>query len=279
LQARLQLTLAGLYSEIDEPERMRAVLDSARKATDAAGPEGAGLRALADCMRASDLVITPDQDVAEAAFAIALPVLRSGPQADPNLAAVVPEFPRCAHVPGRACPRTPPNSIARRCRCWARRGPASVRCRLRCAWALAWNAARMGDLGPASRPARRAAGVRADGAWPHRRSGQQLAQQPGHPRSPGRAAAGGRGFVRARAGDAGPEAVPSSRSNLAQHQFMVGRTKEAVENNERSREHGPRQRRPACVAIADAAYVGCPAASAAPPAASVARIPAVCWKG
>jgi serine/threonine-protein kinase len=85
LQARLQLTLAGLYFEIDEPERMLAVLDSARIATDAAGPEAAGLRALGDCMRASELGLTPDAAVADAAFAVVLPVLRNGSRADPAL--------------------------------------------------------------------------------------------------------------------------------------------------------------------------------------------------
>lgn len=56
VQARPLLALAGLYSDVDDTERMRAVFDSARRATNAAAVD-----------------------------AVVLPVLRNGPHADATL--------------------------------------------------------------------------------------------------------------------------------------------------------------------------------------------------
>ena len=154
LRARLQLALAGLYSEIDEPNRMLAVLDSARKATDAAGPEAAGLRALGDCMRASDLIITPDAAVAQAAYDAALPVLRSGPHADPTLLVSCLSF-RSVRTTQAGLPKDAAEQYREALQVLGTPRPCQRSLSLALRLGLAWNKARMGELG-AGIPALRA---------------------------------------------------------------------------------------------------------------------------
>jgi serine/threonine-protein kinase len=259
LQARLQLTLAGLYYEIDEPERMRAVLDSARLATDAAGPEAAGLRALADCMRASELVITPDQTAADAAFATALPVLRSGPQADPALLVSCLSF-RAVRTTQAGLPRDAGEQYREALQALGKPRPGQRSLSLALRLGAAWNAARMGDLG---------AGIET------LRAGLLELEQMGRGHT-GMASSwlNNLAILEAQAGQPlaavasmervlalqGRDEVAVTRSNLAQHQFIVGRTKEAVENNERFRSMARASGEVRAVAIADAAYIPCPAA-------------------
>ena len=259
LQARLQLTLAGLYFEIDEPERMRAVLDSARLATDAAGPEAAGLRALADCMRASDLVITPDQAAADAAFATALPVLRSGPQADPALLVSCLSF-RAVRTSQAGLPKDAAEQSREALQVLGTPRPGQRSLSLALRLGVAWNAARMGDLGAGIQTLR--AGLLELEQMGRGHTGMAsswlnnlavLEVQAGQPL----AAVASMERVLALQG---PDEVAVARSNLAQHQFVVGRTKEAVENNERFRSMARASGEVRAVAIADAAYVACPAA-------------------
>ena len=259
LQARLQLTLAGLYYEIDEPERMRAVLDSARLATDAAGPEAAGLRALSDCMRASDLVITPDQAAADTAFATALPVLRSGPQADPALLVSCLSF-RAVRTTQSGLPRDAAEQSREALQVLDTPRPGQRSLSLALRLGAAWNAARMGDLGTGIQTLR--AGLLELEQMGRGHTGMAsswlnnlaiLEVQAGQPL----AAVASMERVLALQG---PDEVAVARSNLAQHQFIVGRTKEAVENNERFRSMARASGEVRAVAIADAAYVACPAA-------------------
>ena len=58
----------------------------------------------------------------------------------------------------------------------------------------------------------------------------------------------------------GPVEVPVRRTNLARQQFMLGRTKEALDNGERGREASRISGDLFNVAMFDAAYAGCPAA-------------------
>ena len=259
LQARLQLTLAGLYFEIDEPERMRAVLDSARLATDAAGPEAAALRALADCLRASDLVITPDQATADAAFATALPVLRSGPQADPALLVSCLSF-RAVRTTQAGLPRDAAEQSREALQVLGTPRPGQRSLSLALRLGVAWNAARMGDLGAGIQTLR--AGLLELEQMGRGHTGMAsswvnnlaiLEVQAGQPL----AAVASMERVLALQG---PDEVAVTRSNLAQHQFIVGRTKEAVENNERFRSMARASGEVRALAIADAAYIACPAA-------------------
>jgi serine/threonine protein kinase len=259
VQARLQLALAGLYSEIDEPERMRSVLDSARKATDAAGPEGAGLRALVDCMGASDLTITPDGDVAEAAYATALPALRSGPQADTNLLLSCLSS-RAVRTTQAGLPKDAAEQYREALRVLGSPRPGQRSLSLALRLGLAWNTARMGELGAGIQTLR--AGLLeyeqmgrghtgAVASWINNLA--ILEAQAGQP------LAAVASFERVLAMQ-GSEAVPQGRTNLAQYQFMVGRTKEAVDRGERSRDAARASGDLFGVAMFDAAYVGCPAA-------------------
>ena len=259
LQARLQLSLAGLYSEIDETDRMLAMLDSARRATDVASPEGTALRALADCMRASDLMATPDAAVADAAFEAALPVLRSGPHADPTLLL------SCLSV--RATRTTqaglPKDALAQyrealQVMGTPRPGQRSMSLALRLG--VAWNAARMGELGAGLQALR--AGLQefdemgrghsnAVGIWTNNlaileaQAGQTLAAVAS--------------FERVLALQ-GREPIPQALMNLGSYQFMVGRTKAALDNGERGRDAARANGDLFGVAMFDAAYVGCPVA-------------------
>jgi serine/threonine protein kinase len=259
VQARLQLALAGLYSEIDEPERMRVVLDSARQATDAARPEAAGLRALVDCMGASDLTITPDGDVAEAAYAAALPTLRSGPQADTNLLLSCLSS-RAVRTTQAGLPKDAAEQYREALRVLGSPRPGQRSLSLALRLGLAWNTARMGELGAGIQTLR--AGLLeyeqmgrghtgAVASWINNLA--ILEAQAGQP------LAAVASFERVLAMQ-GSEAGHQGRTNLAQYQFMVGRTKEAVDMGERSRDAARASGDLFGVAMFDAAYVGCPAA-------------------
>jgi eukaryotic-like serine/threonine-protein kinase len=258
-QARLQLTLAGLYSEIDEPDRMRAVLDSARLATDAAGPEAAGLRALGDCMRASDLIITPDQAVADAAYDAALPVLRSGPQADAAMLVSCLSF-RAVRTTQAGLPKDAAEQSREALQVLGTPRPGQRSLSLALRLGLAWNTARMGELG---------AGIQT------LRAGLLELEQMGRGHTGGVVSwTNNLAILEAQAGQPlaavaslervlvleGPDERPMSRINLAQHQFMVGRTKAAVDNGERGRDAARASGDLFGVAMFDAAYVGCPEA-------------------
>jgi serine/threonine-protein kinase len=258
LQARLQLVLAGLYSEIDEPERMRAVLDSARMATDAAGPEAAGLRALADCMGASDLTITPDGAVAEATYTTALPALRSEPQADPTLLLSCLSS-RAVRTTQAGSPRDAAEQYREALRVLGSPRPGQRSLSLALRLGLAWNTARMGELGAGIQTLR--AGLLefeqmgrghtgAVASWINNLA--ILEAQAGQP------LAAVASFERVLAMQ-GTEALPMGRINLAQHQFMVGRTKEAVDLGEQGRSAALASGDLFGVAMFDAGYVGCPA--------------------
>ncbi len=259
LQARLQLTLAGLYSEIDESDRMRAVLDTARLATDAAGPAGAGLRALADCMRASDLAITPDAALAEAAYTAALPVLRSGPQADPTLLLTCLNF-RAMRTAQAGLPKDAADQFREALQVMGSPRPGQRASSLTLRLQLAFSEARMGRLGAGIQTLR--AGLLeyeqmgrghtgAVGIWTNNlaileaQAGQLLAAVAS--------------FERVLALQ-GPDVVPIGRTNLAQHLFMVGRTKEAVDLGERAREASRASGDLYAVAMHESAYLGCPRA-------------------
>jgi len=259
LQARLQLTLAGLYSEIDETDRMLAVLDSARRATDAAGPAAAGLRALADCMRASDLMITPDAAVADAAFAAALPVLRSGPHADPTLLLSCLSV-RATRTTQAGLPKDALEQYREALQVMGAPRPGQRSMSLALRLGVAWNAARMGELGAGLQAVR--AGLRefdemgrghtnSVGIWTNNlaileaQAGQTLAAVAS--------------FERVLALQ-GRDPVPQTLMNLGSYQFMVGRTKEALDNGERGREAARASGDLFGVAMFDAAYVGCPVA-------------------
>ena len=259
LQARLLLTLAGLYSEIDEPERMRAVLDSARQATEAAGPAGAGLRAVADCLRASDLSITPDAAVADAVYAAALPVLRSGPHADPTLLLTCLSF-RGGRTTQAGLPQDAAEQYREALQVMGKPRPGQRSLSLALRLGLAWNAARMGELGAGIQTLR--AGLleleqmgrghtEAVASWTNNLA--ILEAQAGQPL----AAVASFGRLLALQG---ADAVAMTGMNLAQHQFIVGRTKEAVAIGERAREQARTSGNLFGVAMFDAAYVGCPKA-------------------
>ncbi len=259
LQARLQLTLAGLYSEIDEPERMRTVLDSARQATDAAGPEAAALHAMADCMRASDLTLTPDAAVADAAYTTALPVLRSGPQADPALLVWCLDL-RAVRTTQAGLPQDAAEQFRDALQVLGTPRPGQRSLALSLRLGLAWNNARMGALGPGIQTLR-------DGLVAFEQMGRGnnsevvnttnnlavLEAQAGQP------LAAVTSFERVLSMQ-GAEAQAMGRINLAQYQYLVGRTKEAVEVGERGRNAARASGDQFGVAMFDAAYVGCPAA-------------------
>ena len=258
LQARLQLTLAGLYSEIDETERVAAVLDSAQRATDAAGPEATGLRALADCLRAADLMLTPDAAVADAAIEAALPALRSGPHADPTLL--------LSCLSSRAIRTTqaglPKDALeqyreARQVMGTPRPGQRSMSLALRLG--VAWNEARMGELGRGIQALR--AGLlefdemgrghtNAVGHWTNNLAVLEL--------QAGQTLAAIASFERVLALQ-GRDPIPQVLMNLGSYQYRVGRTKEALDNGERGRDAARASGDLFGVAMFDAAYVGCPA--------------------
>ena len=259
LQARLLLTLAGLYSEIDEPERMRAVLDGARQATEAAGPAGAGLRAVADCLRASDLTITPDAAVADAVYAAALPVLRSGPHTDPALLLTCLSF-RAVRTTQAGLPQDAAEQYREALQAMGKPRPGQRSLSLALRLGLAWNAARMGELGAGIQTLR--AGLleleqmgrghtEAVASWTNNLA--ILEAQAGQPLA---AVASFERLLALQGADAGA----MTGVNLAQHQFIVGRTKEAVVIGERAREQARTSGNLFGVAMFDAGYVGCPMA-------------------
>ncbi len=259
LQARLLLTLAGLYSEIDEPERMGALLDDTRKATDAAGPDAAGLRALADCMAASDPTLTPDASVAETAYAAALPVLRRGPQADPALLVWCLNT-RAMRTAQAGLPADAAAQFREALQALGVPRPGQRASSLTLRLQLAFSEARMGELGAGIKTLR--AGLLeyaqmgrghtgAVGIWLNNLA--ILEAQAGQP------LAAVASFERVLALQ-GSEAVPVARANLAQYQFMVGRTQEAMKLGESAREASRSSGDLFAVAMYDTAYVGCPAA-------------------
>ena len=259
LQARLQLTLADLYSEIDEPERMLAVLDNARRATDAAGPAGAGLRALADCMGASDLTITPDAAAAAEVYAAALPALRSGPQADSTLLLSCLNF-RALRTAQAGLPKDAAEQFREALQVMGAPRPGQRSLSLTLRLQLAFSEARMGELGAGIKTLRA-------GLLEYEQMGRGHTVAVGHwinnlailEAQAGQPLAAVASFERVLALQ-GSEAVPMAQVNLAQYQFMVGRTQEAVEVGERGRNAARANGDLFGVAVFDAAYVGCPEA-------------------
>ena len=263
LQARLQLTLAGLYSEIDEPDRMREVLDSATKATGTAGPEGIGLRALANCMRASDTTITPDPAAAEAMFEAAMPVLRIGPHADPALLVSCLSF-RSTRTTQAGLPKDAFEQYREALQVMGKPRPGQRSMALALTLGQAWNAARMGELGIGIQTLR--AGLleleqmgrghtAMASTWLNNLAILEI--QAGQPLA-------ALASIERVLALQGPDEVPISRTNLAQYQFIVGRTQEAVANGERARKEGQASGNQFNIASFDAAYTGC--------AASVGRV-------
>ena len=259
VQARLLLAVAGLYSEIDDTERMRAVLDSARRATDAAGPEATGLRALIDCRLASEVDITPDAAAADAVYAVVLPVLRNGPHADTTLL--------LSCLSARAIRTTlvglPTHALAQTREALQvmgepRPGQRSMSLALR--MGVAWNSARMGELGT---------GLVAV------RAGLQELDEMGRGQSnavaiwvnnlailedqAGQALAAVATAERAVASQ-GRDPIPQGLMQLGQYQFKVGRTEEAWANTERGRQQSLAAGDLFSVATFDTAYVACPPA-------------------
>jgi tetratricopeptide (TPR) repeat protein len=240
---------------------MLAVLDSARIATDAAGLEAAGMRALGDCMRASDLVLTPDAAVADAAFAVALPVLRSGPQADPALLLTCLSF-RAVRTSQAGLPADAAAQYREALQVLGPPRPAQRSLSLALRLGLAWNTARMSmaELG---------AGIQT------LRAGLQELEQMGRGHTgmaaswinnlailefqAGQPLAAVASFERVRALQS-PDVVPVTLSNLAEQQFILGRTQEAMENQERFRDMARASGERRVVAFAEASYSGCPAA-------------------
>ncbi len=260
LQARLQLALAGLYSEIDEPERMVAVLDSARQATDAAGPEGAGLRALGDCMRASDLVITPDAAAADAAYAAALPVLRSQAQIDSAPLVSCLSF-HAVRTTQAGLPKDAAEEYREALQVLGTPRPGQRSLSLALRLGLAWNEARMDSQGLGAGIRTLRAGLVELDQMGRGHTGMAsnwtnnlaiLEAQAGQP------LAAVASFERVLALQ-GPDEVAMGRMNLAQHQFIVGRTTQAQDNGERGREAARASGELRAVAFFDSAYVGCPA--------------------
>ena len=259
LQARLQLSLAGLYSEIDETDRMLAMLDSAHRAADAAGPEGTALRALADCLRASDLTATPDAAVADAAFEAALPVLRSGPHADPTLLLSCLSV-RATRTTQAGLPKDALAQYREALQVMGTPRPGQRSMSLALQLGVAWNAARMGELGAGLQALR--AGLQAFdamgrghtnavGIWTNNLAILEL--------QAGQTLAAVASFERVLALQ-GRDPIPQALMNLGSYQFRVGRTKEALDNGERGRDAARAGGDLFGVAIFDAAYVGCPAA-------------------
>ena len=259
VQARLLLALAGLYSEIDDTERMRAVLDSARRATDAAGPEATGLRALADCRLASEVDITPDAAAADAIYAVVLPVLRSGPHADATLL--------LSCLAARAIRTTlvglPKDALAQTREALQVMGeprPGQRSMWLAMRMSVAWNSARMGELGT---------GLVAI------RAGLQELEQMGRGHSNAVAIwVNNLAILEDQAGQAlaavataeravalqGRDPIPQALLQLGQYQFKVGRTEEALANRERGRKESLATGDLFSVATSDTAYIGCPPA-------------------
>ena len=261
MQARLQLTLAGLYSELDETDRMAVVLDSARRAADAAGPAGAGLRALTDCLRASDVDITPDAAAADAVYNAALPVLRSGPQADTTLLVSCLSA-RAMRTTQAGLPKDAAEQYREVLQVLGAPRPGQRSMSLALRLGLAWNKARMGmgELGGGIQTLR--AGLQELEQMGRGQTGMTstwlnnlaiLEAQAGQP------LAAVASFERVLALQ-GPDEVGKGRTNLAQHQFSVGRVKEAVENGERARAAARVSGDQFGMAGFDAAYTGCPAA-------------------
>ena len=261
MQARLQLTLAGLYSEIDETDRMAVVLDSARRAADAAGPAGAGLRVLTDCLRASDVDITPDAAAADAVYNAALPVLRSGPQADTTLLVSCLSA-RAMRTTQAGLPKDAAEQYREVLQVLGTPRPGQRSMSLALRLGLAWNTARTGmvELGRGIQTLR--AGLQEleqmgrgqtsmTSTWLNNRA--ILEGQAGQP------LAAVTSFERVLALQ-GPDEVGKARTNLAQHQFSVGRVKEAVHNGELARAAAQASGDQFGMASFDVAYTGCPAA-------------------
>ena len=259
LQARLLLTLAGLYSEIDETDRFLAMLDNVRRATDAAGPEGAGLRALADCMRASDLMITPEAAAADAVFDAALPVLRSGPHADPSMLLSCLSV-RALRTTQAGLPKDALEQYRQALQVMDTPRPGQRSMSLALRLGVAWNAARMGELGAGIQALR--AGLQefdemgrghtsAVGHWTNNLAVLEL--------QAGQTLAAVASFERVLALQ-GRDSTAQVLTNLGSHQFIVGRTKEALDNGERGREAARARGDLFGVAMFDAAFAGCPAA-------------------
>jgi eukaryotic-like serine/threonine-protein kinase len=259
LQARLLLTLAGLYGEIDEPERIGAVLDSVRKATDAAGPEAAGLRALADCIGASDPTLTPDAAAADAAYAATLPLLRNGAQANTTLLLTCLNA-RAMRTAQAGLPKDAAAQFREALQVMGTPRPGQRASSLTLRLQLAFSEARMGKLGEGIQTLR--AGLLeyeqmgrghtgAVGIWLNNLA--ILEAQAGQP------LAAVSSFERVLALQ-GSEAVPVARANLAQYQYMVGRTQEGLDMGEQARNASRVSGDLFGVAMFDAAYAGCPAA-------------------
>lgn len=261
MQARLQLTLAGLYSELDETDRMAVVLDSARRAADAAGPAGAGLRALTDCLRASDVDITPDAAAADAVYKAALPVLRSGPQADTTLLVSCLSA-RSMRTTQAGLPKDAAEQYREVLQVLGAPRPGQRSMSLALRLGLAWNTARTGmvELGRGIQTLR--AGLQELEQMGRGQTGMTstwlnnlaiLEGQAGQP------LAAVTSFERVLALQ-GPDEVGKARTNLAQHQFSVGRVKEAVHNGELARAAAQASGDQFGMAGFDVAYSGCPAA-------------------
>ena len=259
LQARLLLTLAGLYSEIDETDQVKAVLDRVRLAADTAVPEANGLRALADCMSATDLMITPDAAAAEAAIEAALPVLRSGPHADPALLLTCLSF-RALRTTQAGLPKDALAQYREALQVMGTPRPGQRSLSLALRLGVAWNAARMGELGTGMQTLR--AGLQefdemgrghtnAVGHWTNNLAVLEL--------QAGQTLAAVASFERVLALQ-GSDPVPQGVMNLGIYQFRVGRTQQALDNGERGREAARAKGDLFGVAIFDAAYVGCPEA-------------------
>ena len=259
LQARLQLTLAGLYSEIDETDRMLAMLDSAQRAADAAGAEGTALRALADCLRASDLMATPDAAVADAVFEAVLPVLRSGPHADPTLLLSCLSV-RATRTTQAGLPKDALEQYREALQVMGTPRPGQRAMLLALRLGVAWNAARMGELGSGIQALR--VGLQefdemgrghtnAVGLWTNNLAVLEL--------QAGQTLAAVASFERVLALD-GRDPGPRVVTNLGIFQFRVGRTVQALDNGERGREAARTRGDLFGVAMFDAAYVGCPVA-------------------
>ena len=259
VQARLLLGLADLYKGIDEPDRMVAVLDSARQATAAAGPEAVGLRALADCVRASNLAITPSAAAAEAVYGTVLPVLRNA-HAEPTLLVGCLAARSLRTIPSGAPPEAAVDQYREALQLMGTPRPGQRALFLEMQLGLAWSTARLGDLGrglQALRDGLRELEQMGRGqtamastwinnlAFLETQAGQPLVA----PASMERAIA-----VQGRV------EVPVRRTNLARQQFMLGRTKEALDNGERGRGASRISGDLFNVAMFDAAYAGCPAA-------------------
>ena len=257
VQARLLLTLADLYNRIDEPDRMAAVLDSARRATDAAGPEALGLRALADCLRASHLAITPSAATAEAVYGQVLPMLRDA-RAEPTLLLACLANRSLRALQSGAASQAVVDQYNEALQLMGPPRPGQKALFLELRFGRDFSTARLGELG---------AGLQA------LREGLQELENMGRGHtamastwinnlailevSAGQPLAALASMERAVALQ-GPVEVPVRRTNLARQQFALGLTQEALANGERGREASRVSGDLFNVAMFDAAYTGCP---------------------